>query len=358
MFFSEIGQFHTTYEADAAILRLRQHAMALAVLAVVAFGVVPLAADDYWLTAILTPFLILSLAGIGLNMLTGYAGQLSVGTAGFMSVGAHAAWRTSGCACPACPSSPRYSRGASRPRPSAWLPVSRARGSRASTWSCSTLAVQFFVEWLFTRFRWFSNDNAFGAGLCPSAARGGREPRDARRALPADARYRRRDDAPRREHRPQRPRSAVDGRAGHGHRRGGHRHSGTPGQARGFCRQLLLLRRRRRPVGNRVPGQLRPARLRSQPLVPGALHHHRRRPGDRLGGLPGSGLHGPSAHRDEPRRHGALSRRGRSGRPRELARRSAFGVLIVVVLVKEPGGLAKILQRLRAQARVWPLRAW
>ena len=57
-----------------------------------AFGVVPAFGDDYWLAAILIPFLILSLAGIGLNFLTGYAGQLSVGTAAFMAVGAYTAF--------------------------------------------------------------------------------------------------------------------------------------------------------------------------------------------------------------------------------------------------------------------------
>jgi branched-chain amino acid transport system permease protein len=51
---------------------------------------VPGVASEYWLSAVLTPFLILSLAGLGLNLLTGYAGQLSLGTAAFMAVGAYA----------------------------------------------------------------------------------------------------------------------------------------------------------------------------------------------------------------------------------------------------------------------------
>src|SRR2546422_6827895 len=44
----------------------------------------PLAASEYWLQAVLIPLLIYSLAAIGLNLLTGYAGQLSLGTGGFM----------------------------------------------------------------------------------------------------------------------------------------------------------------------------------------------------------------------------------------------------------------------------------
>src|SRR6202041_1024935 len=61
----------------------------LAIAALVAFAGVPLIANDYWLNAILIPFLILSLAGLGLNLLMGYAGQASLGTGGFMSVGAY-----------------------------------------------------------------------------------------------------------------------------------------------------------------------------------------------------------------------------------------------------------------------------
>lgn len=54
--------------------------------------VVPVIGNEYWLTAVLTPVLILSLTGLGLNILTGYAGQLSLGTGGFMGVGAFAAF--------------------------------------------------------------------------------------------------------------------------------------------------------------------------------------------------------------------------------------------------------------------------
>ncbi|MEK7245650.1 MAG: branched-chain amino acid ABC transporter permease, partial [Pseudomonadota bacterium] len=67
----------------------------MAVILVVAFAVVPLIANDYWLRSILIPFLIYSLGAIGLNILTGYAGQLSLGTAGFMAVGAFAAYNFS-----------------------------------------------------------------------------------------------------------------------------------------------------------------------------------------------------------------------------------------------------------------------
>src|SRR5207249_7440184 len=60
----------------------------------VAFGflVVPLFAGQYFYPDVLIPVLILSIAAIGLNILTGYCGQLSLGSGGFMAVGAYAAY--------------------------------------------------------------------------------------------------------------------------------------------------------------------------------------------------------------------------------------------------------------------------
>jgi branched-chain amino acid transport system permease protein len=92
MLYREAGQFKSTYAADQQIFPIAQDRIAVAALLVVAFGVVPLIANQYWLSAILIPFLIFSLAALGLNLLTGYAGQLSLGTAAFMAVGAFAAY--------------------------------------------------------------------------------------------------------------------------------------------------------------------------------------------------------------------------------------------------------------------------
>src|SRR3546814_19278735 len=61
-------------------------------LPILAFVGVPLVATDYLYTALIIPFLCLSLAALGLNILTGYCGQLSLGTGAFMGVGAVAAW--------------------------------------------------------------------------------------------------------------------------------------------------------------------------------------------------------------------------------------------------------------------------
>src|ERR1700676_23818 len=92
MLYREAGQFKTTYATDQQVFPIRQDRIGVALLAAIAFVGIPLVANQYWLSAILTPFLILSLATLGLNILTGYAGQLSLGTAAFMAVGAFASY--------------------------------------------------------------------------------------------------------------------------------------------------------------------------------------------------------------------------------------------------------------------------
>src|SRR5258708_34276477 len=92
MLYREAGQFKTSYEADQAVFPIAQDRLALALLLLAAFLGVPFLATDYLLTSILIPFLILALAAIGLNILVGYCGQISLGTGGFMAVGAYAAY--------------------------------------------------------------------------------------------------------------------------------------------------------------------------------------------------------------------------------------------------------------------------
>src|SRR5215216_4368413 len=92
MLYRENGQFKTSYRADQQIFPILQDRIVILALLAIAFVVVPLGASDYLLRAILIPFLILSLAAIGLNILVGYCGQISLGTGAFMAVGAYAAY--------------------------------------------------------------------------------------------------------------------------------------------------------------------------------------------------------------------------------------------------------------------------
>jgi branched-chain amino acid transport system permease protein len=91
--YREAGQFKTSYASDQAIFPIVQDRWVAGLLVAAAALVPPLVASDYWLQAVLIPFLVYSLAAIGLNLLTGYAGQLSLGTGGFMAVGAYSAFK-------------------------------------------------------------------------------------------------------------------------------------------------------------------------------------------------------------------------------------------------------------------------
>lgn len=132
-----------------------------AVTLLLAYFVVPLVASDYWLDAILIPFLALSLAAVGLNLLTGYAGQLSAGSAAFMAVGAFAAYnfnlRVDGLPLPV--SIVLAGLAATAIGVAFGLPSLRLRGFYLAV---STLAAQFFVQWALTKYGWFSNNNASG----------------------------------------------------------------------------------------------------------------------------------------------------------------------------------------------------
>lgn len=139
---------------------------------VIGWLVVPLVASDYWFDAILVPFLALSLAAVGLNLLTGYAGQLSLGSAAFMAVGAFAAYnfnlRVDGLPLPV--SIVLAGLTATAVGVVFGLPSLRLKGFYLAV---STLAAQFFVQWALTRFSWFSNHNASGVIDAPRLVIGG-----------------------------------------------------------------------------------------------------------------------------------------------------------------------------------------
>jgi branched-chain amino acid transport system permease protein len=166
MLYKESGQFVTAYRFDRRFLRLRQERWAFAGLLAFAFLVVPLIGNDYWFSAILIPFLVLSLAGLGLNLLTGYAGQLSLGSAAFMAVGAFATYnfnlRIEGL--PLIASLMLGGLTAGGVGLVFGLPSLRIKGFYLIV---STLAAQFFVQWVFTNFAWFSNNSSSGVITAP-----------------------------------------------------------------------------------------------------------------------------------------------------------------------------------------------
>jgi len=128
---------------------------------IIAFAVVPFIGSSYLIEALLLPFLALSLAGVGLNLLTGYAGQVSLGSAAFMAVGAFAAFnfnlRVEGL--PLLVSIALAGGITAAVGIVFGLPSLRLRGFYLAV---STLAAQFFVQWALTKFGWFSNDNPSG----------------------------------------------------------------------------------------------------------------------------------------------------------------------------------------------------
>ena len=89
MLYREGGQFKTSYGGDQAIFPIAQDRWIMTALVLAAFLVIPCFATQYVYTEVLIPVLILSIAAIGLNILTGYCGQVSLGTGGFMAVAAY-----------------------------------------------------------------------------------------------------------------------------------------------------------------------------------------------------------------------------------------------------------------------------
>ena len=156
MLYREAGQFKTNYAADQAIFPVLQDRIAIALLLLVAYVAIPLVANDYWLNSILVPFLVYALAALGLNLLTGYAGQVSLGTGGFMAVGAFSAYKLS-TAFPDLNIVPVFALSgvvAALVGLVFGLPSLRIKGFYLAV---ATLASQFFLVWLFNRVPWFSN---------------------------------------------------------------------------------------------------------------------------------------------------------------------------------------------------------
>jgi branched-chain amino acid transport system permease protein len=162
MIYRENGQFKTSYVADQQIFPIAQDRVLILALIAAAFVVVPMVAPEYLFRAVLIPFLILSLAALGLNILVGYCGQISLGTGGFMAVGAYAAYnffvRIDGM--PVVPAILMGGVCATVVGVLFGIPSLRIKGLYLAV---ATLAAQFFCDWAFLRIKWFTNDSSSGS---------------------------------------------------------------------------------------------------------------------------------------------------------------------------------------------------
>ncbi|PSL18337.1 branched-chain amino acid ABC transporter permease [Shimia abyssi] len=166
MFYREAGDFKTTYADDNQTFPIKFDRYRYYFVLVFAFAVVPFVINDYWVNAIFLPFLIYSIAAIGLNILVGYCGQVSLGTGGFMAVGAYACYKLM----------------TAFPEVNIFFHVLLAGGVTAGVGvlfglpslrikgfylAVATLAAQFFLVWLFNRVPWFYNYSASGQISAP-----------------------------------------------------------------------------------------------------------------------------------------------------------------------------------------------
>ncbi len=161
MFYREAGDFKTSYASDNQTFPIKFDRMGYYLTVLVAFLVIPFVINDYWVNAIFLPFLIYSIAAIGLNILVGYCGQVSLGTGGFMAVGAYASYKLM----TAFPEVNIFFHVIIAGGITALvcvlfgLPSLRIKGFYLAV---ATLAAQFFLVWLFNRVPWFYNYSASG----------------------------------------------------------------------------------------------------------------------------------------------------------------------------------------------------
>ncbi len=166
MFYRETGDFKTAYRSDQQTFPIRLDRWGVALLLAVAFLVVPFVINDYWEKSVLLPFLVWTMAALGLNILTGYCGQVSLGTGGFMAVGAYASYKLATLF----------------PELNLFLVVILSGGVTAAVGilfglpslrikgfylAVATLAAQFFLIWLFNKVPWFYNYSASGMITAP-----------------------------------------------------------------------------------------------------------------------------------------------------------------------------------------------
>jgi branched-chain amino acid transport system permease protein len=178
MFYREAGDFKTSYVDDSQTFPIKFDRYRYYAVLFIAFAIIPFILNDYWVNAVFMPFLIYAIAAIGLNILVGYCGQVSLGTGGFMAVGAYSCYK--------------FMTGVD-----IWwggelvfqlpefniffsvlmggvmtaivgllfgLPSLRIKGFYLAV---ATLAAQFFLVWMFNRVSWFYNYSASGQISAP-----------------------------------------------------------------------------------------------------------------------------------------------------------------------------------------------
>ena len=161
MIYRETGQFKNSYVSDQTIFPIRQDLVFVTGVILIAYLIVPFLINDYWTNAILLPFLVYALASMGLNILTGYCGQVSLGTGGFMAVGAYATYKL----ITAFPELNFIIVVVLSGLITAivglifGIPSLRIKGFYLAV---ATLASQFFLVWLFNKVGWFYNYNLTG----------------------------------------------------------------------------------------------------------------------------------------------------------------------------------------------------
>jgi branched-chain amino acid transport system permease protein len=169
MLYREAGDFKTSYVADQQTFPIRSERILFWAAMTVAFCVVPFLVNSYWEKSVLVPLLVWSLVALGLNILTGYCGQVSLGTGGFMAVGAFACYKLM----TAFPELNIFfivvlSGGVTAVVGTLFgLPSLRIKGFYLAV---ATLAAQFFLIWIFNKFGWFYNYSPSGQITAPERA--------------------------------------------------------------------------------------------------------------------------------------------------------------------------------------------
>ena len=166
MIYREAGEYKVSYKEDQATFPIKFDKIAFWSSVLVAVLVIPFFVNDYWEKSIFLPFFIYSIAAIGLNILTGYCGQVSLGTGGFMAVGAYTSYKLM-TAFPGLDMSIVILGSGLMTALVGILfgiPSLRIKGFYLAV---ATLAAQFFLVWLFNKWEWTYNYSATGQITAP-----------------------------------------------------------------------------------------------------------------------------------------------------------------------------------------------